>query len=214
MKQAPRKAVAAGKKRATKPARGKTVAGHIRTHQRARKSAPRKNRDEKPPRAPTNPFKLLALANAILLQKKEAKGTAATTGARPEDWTPSFLEALRRNGGYIRPACRLVQVAASNVYARIESDPEFAAGVETAREDAIEEAEAALHIRGVYGTEKPVWFQGIRVGSDLEYSDGNLAKFLEAKRPGVYGKKTTLQNPDGSAFSITVHRVADEQRVP
>jgi hypothetical protein len=102
-------------------------------------------------------------------------------------------------------------VARSTVYERLAAHPEFKERVEEAKAGAIETAESALFTRGVYGTEKPVWFQGRRVGADLEHSDGCLMKYLEAKRPAVYGKRTTLANPDGSAFCITVKRASAER---
>lgn len=213
MKNRPVSRTKAAPKRVAAPSRGKARAGPKRTAQRARgkRSAESPDTAEKKKAARLGIFRKLVLANALALAERESGSGAGQRGPRSEDWTVGFCEAVRNNGGYVRPACRTVGVARSAVYERMESDPEFKARVEEACADAVEASEATLYIRGVHGVEKPVWFQGLRVGADLEYSDGCLTKYLEAKKPEVYGRKTTLQNPDGSAFSITIKRASEER---
>lgn len=203
------------------PRKGKTGARKARpratktvptpTRQRAREGGSGKQSaaaEKKPAGRKPSLLVELVLANAAAIAERAA---TKNTSARRGEWRKGFLETLARNGGYIRTACREIGINRTTVYEAMAADPAFKAAVEEAQADALEAAEEALYIRGRHGVEKPVWWQGLHVGNELEYSDGCLTKYLESKLPTVYGRRAFLSNPDGSAFSITIKRASEER---
>jgi len=105
---------------------------------------------------------------------------------------------------HVYGSCAASGLAHSMVYKWRETDPEFAQRWIEAREAYADRLEAEAFRRGVAGTPKGVWHQGVKVGEELQYSDSLLALMLKAKRKKEYGdaSKVELSGPDGSAIKV------------
>lgn len=91
-------------------------------------------------------------------------------------WRQGFLAQLSLNGN-ISVSAKKVGVSRSTVLKARQLDPEFAAAMIDAREQAIDELEDRARTRAIDGYEEPVFQSGELVGTRRRFSD-DLAKFL------------------------------------
>jgi len=110
----------------------------------------------------------------------------------------ALVEALCKSHGDLTSACRECGVSLRAVVAWLANDTEAAAAVKEAQMIGWASLEHAAYQRAVHGVEKPVWFKGEQVGTETHYSDGLLAKMLDARVPG-YG-----ENPVSGGMTINV----------
>lgn len=115
-----------------------------------------------------------------------------------------YLTALRECLT-VSAAARAARLYPRRVYTWREVDPQFLAAEASAREAAVEFAEAELYRRGVHGVAKPVYQSGKRVvdvdeqgiatpASVREYSDTALIFFLKGNRREVYGDRLDVSH--------------------
>ncbi len=114
-----------------------------------------------------------------------------------------FLAELAKDGNVSRSSL-VAGIPPRTVYARKDSDPEFAAAWRAALEEHADSLEAAARLRAVEGTDKGVWHQGVLVGTEKQYSDSLLLAMLKAKRKREYGdaSKIELTGADGGPVAI------------
>ncbi|MBI4872727.1 MAG: hypothetical protein HY814_14305 [Candidatus Riflebacteria bacterium] len=118
------------------------------------------------------------------------------------NWKPAFLKALRSAGGAVQAACDAVGICRATVYAARAASTEFAAAWDDAKEAAVDDAEALLYDLAMGRVKKPVWYQGERVGFDVEQYEGSLHKYLESRRRGTWGQKRELLGEDGGPLRV------------
>lgn len=94
----------------------------------------------------------------------------------------AFLEALAEVPNLARAACR-AGVMLSQVQAQIENDAPFAECVEMAKAVASGVAEEEAFRRAVHGRLKGIYYQGMKMADEVEYSDQLMVKTLEANDP-------------------------------
>jgi len=128
-----------------------------------------------------------------------------------------FLEAFRQHGNITR-ACDEAAVRdkqgqvlepgpeRNSIRRWVGDDPEFAEALATAREEAADYAEYELWRRGVLGVEKPVYYQGARVGSYREYSDQLLLAQVRKLRPAEWREQQAIDVRTQAALTVTTRQ--------
>lgn len=134
------------------------------------------------------------LGNKPMLGKPVTSGTRRQSLDKLEAQT-AFLEAYTKTGT-ISGAARASGVGKRTHYAWL-SDPEYQQRFADAHETAVDAAEQELRRRGVYGYERPVFFQGEQVGSSTEYSDACLIFYLKGRRQDVFSDRIQHSGPGG-----------------
>lgn len=93
-----------------------------------------------------------------------------------------FLKLVRQTTNVSKSA-RMMGVKPSYVSRVRKSDPVFDAQIETAYEEGLDALEYEVIRRGFKGVNKPVFWQGIIVGTVKEYSDPLAMFMLKSYRP-------------------------------
>ena len=134
-----------------------------------------------------------------------AQSAGAGARAHGEALKVAFLESYA-NLGIIRSACEEAGIVRSTVDNWRKVDPDFAARMLQARQEATDRLEREALRRGVEGVEKPVYQGGVEVGAIREYSDPLLMLMLKANDPKRYREniRAEVSGPDGGAI---VHEV-------
>lgn len=120
-------------------------------------------------------------------------------------WVP-FLSALAESGN-VSHACLQVQIARSTAYEARERHEEFAAAWDEAVEFAADAMELEARRRAVEGTDEPVFYKGMKVGTIRRYSDTLLIFLLKAARPTKYRERVQLD----IARHLDLTKLSDEQ---
>ncbi|TDE85306.1 terminase [Deinococcus sp. S9] len=115
----------------------------------------------------------------------------------------AFILALAVTGN-VSAACKKAKVSRQTVYLYKREDPAFAAAWDEAEAIYVELLEAEADRRAVEGTVKTIYYQGIPVGQERQYSDTLLMFRLKALRPDKYRENSTVKH-DGE-MQITVTR--------
>lgn len=127
----------------------------------------------------------------------------------------AFLDGLRE-GWSVRKSAYAVSVDTQTVYnwrnaseASKQDDgtyrDDFAVRWQSAVRDGVDVLEDEAHRRAVVGVEKPVYQQGVMVGTVTEYSDNLLGLKLRGKRPEVYNtERHEMSGPGGGAITMSV----------
>lgn len=128
----------------------------------------------------------------------------------------TFLAAYREIG-IIKAACEKAGVDRSTYYDWRDHDPDFAAQLPQAKEDAVDSLEYAAYQQAVEGTEEPVVSMGrVVLGSDgkpltmKRYSPQILALLLKANAPEKYKDKQQVEHsgPGGGPIqAVEVYKV-------
>jgi hypothetical protein len=61
----------------------------------------------------------------------------------------------------------------------------------------VDSAEEELRRRGIYGYDKPIYYNGDKVGSATEYSDACLIFYLKGRRQDVFRERMEHSGPGG-----------------
>lgn len=86
----------------------------------------------------------------------------------------------------------------------VRDDPEYAAAVAEAMENAADLMEVEARRRAVDGVDEPVFYKGDQCGAVRKYSDTLLIFMLKAARPEKYRERVThrLEDPDGALARV------------
>lgn len=120
-----------------------------------------------------------------MAKKPARKPAQKKRGRRPKtarDWAPKFFGALRE-GQHVRDAARTAKVHCTTIYDRREADPAFRAAWDAARAIGTNELKAEARRRAYFGTLKPIFQGGKKVGTVIEYSDTLLMFLIKARDP-------------------------------
>ena len=137
-------------------------------------------------------------------------GTPEKRGKPPRGWQSRFTASLAETG-HVTASCRAAKVSRRTVYRERDRSAEFRAAWDEAFEDGIDALEMEARRRAVQGTEKPVFYQGAKVGTTREYSDTLLIFLLKGARPEKYRDSFDLHR---IAEAIESSRLAAEQPAP
>lgn len=96
-----------------------------------------------------------------------------------------FLDALAE-GMTVLDAAKHVSLNERTLYRWRQADADFAEKWVKAYEIGTDSLEAEAQRRAVEGVEKPVFYQGVQVGTVREYSDTLLIFLLKARNPSRY----------------------------
>lgn len=121
-----------------------------------------------------------------------------------EDWREVFLRALRASPN-VSAAAIAAQRNRQYVYTVRKEEPDFKAAWKDAIAQSVDMLEGEMYRRAVEGTLKPVYQNGMLVGSIREYSD-TLAIFLaKAHRPKKYRDNYRIEHTgkDGGPIEHT-----------
>ena len=113
------------------------------------------------------------------------------TPYKPTIWEAAFLRVLARRGN-VTDACEAADIERSTAYRRKDDYPEFKALWEEAEKKAADFLESTAWKRATEGTEKPVWYKGEQVGTELEYSDTLLIFLLKGNKPEKFKERTDI----------------------
>ena len=104
-----------------------------------------------------------------------------------------FLAALAE-GHSPTGAARLARISRSQVTHWRDTDPVFAECWAQAYQAGTEFMEEEAHRRAVFGTEEPVWYQGVQVGTVRKPSDRLMELMLKARAPEKYRERVDVQH--------------------
>ena len=130
------------------------------------------------------------------VSKKADKPTGKTKGRKipAEEWD-QFFEAVISSGGNVSRACERMRVSRVTVYDRRDSDPEFAARLEQARDRGTDALEDEALRRAFEGVEEPVgFFQGVSYETRTNYSDALIQFLLKGNRPNKFRERISTDN--------------------
>lgn len=116
----------------------------------------------------------------------------------------AFLNAYTKIGS-IRAASEAVGVSWQSHYDWLDHEPDYAERWEAAQEGLTETLEKAAVERATVGSERGVYFQGEKVGTERWYSD-SLLMFLLKSRRQVYRDSTAITGPDGGPIQVQAVR--------
>ena len=112
-------------------------------------------------------------------------------GAQPKQ--AAFLTALVINGGQRNKAARAAKIARSTHYRWMELDTQYQALYGKAMVQATEVLEDEAIRRAKEGTSKPIFYQGMKVGSETVYSDGLIMFLLRGAAPEKYRERAEVK---------------------
>lgn len=127
----------------------------------------------------------------------------------PENAT-RFLNALEESGN-VRDAADKAQVGRNSVYLWRRDDEEFRKAWDARITSYGDMLEAEAFRRAYHGVDKPVFQQGVQVGSVREYSDGLLARMLVRFKP-EYSDKVQHTGADGGPVQFIVTRAGSKEK--
>jgi hypothetical protein len=107
------------------------------------------------------------------------------------DWRPVFLKTMGQCAN-VTLSCRAAGISRKTAYQHRERDERFAEQWADAFDDAVDRLELEARRRAVDGTERPVFYKGVKVGSYREYSDNLLMFLLRAYRPEKFRENYDL----------------------
>jgi hypothetical protein len=117
----------------------------------------------------------------------------ATSSVLTPKLKKKFLKEFARLGN-ISQACRNIGIQRRpRVYDWRDTDPEFFAALEDAKEEACDNMEMEAWRRAIEGTVKPVFYLGEKVGEIREYSDTLLIFLLKGALPKKYRDNATVE---------------------
>lgn len=93
-----------------------------------------------------------------------------------------FLDALRHNGN-VSMSARIVNLSRSSIYAFADKNLTFKNAMNEAIVEAREFLLGEAWRRALHGVEKPIWYQGRQIGTQLERSDSLLNTLLKGYFP-------------------------------
>jgi len=126
--------------------------------------------------------------------------TASTRrGDADPDWQNRFISALELTFS-VRYACRMAVVSRDTVYRHRNSNADFRARWDKAREIGLDRSRMTLQenslYRAIHGTKRPIMYKGKRVGWETIYDTAREKMHLEALIPSVYSVKPQFAAPN------------------
>ena len=112
-----------------------------------------------------------------------------------------FIEHFRETGNVTKSA-RALEMTRQTVYSWINEDEQFKEEFENAQEEALDLMEAECKRRAEDGCLKPVFYQGMKCGEILEYSDTLMMFFLKGNRPEKYKDRGEIEHKGNVLFSV------------
>jgi hypothetical protein len=94
-----------------------------------------------------------------------------------------FLMAFVLAAGNVTRAAKAAGIARATHYAWVKDDPEYAASYRECQLNAADVLEDEARRRAVEGTLKGVYYKGVLVDMEVEYSDRLLIQLLKAHHP-------------------------------
>lgn len=120
-----------------------------------------------------------------------------------EPWMSLFLRELKEHG-LINTAATAAGVTRRRVDRERETNAEFEHAMDDALEAAADVLELEARRRAVEGVEKGVYHQGIRMDSEVVYSDGLLTTLLKAKRADEFAERKQITGAGGKPLTVVV----------
>lgn len=103
-----------------------------------------------------------------------------------------FLKAYRETGN-VRMSAAAARVGEGTHHAWQQTDLEYRLVFQMVRSQLADELEGTSFNRALHGTKKPIFQNGEQVGEVTEHDFRREQFFLEAWKPGIYGKKLEVQ---------------------
>lgn len=94
-------------------------------------------------------------------------------------------------------ACNAANIGTTTLQDWRKRDPEFDKQVLDAVERGTDLMEDELRRRALEGVEEGVYYQGVRVDTQVKYSDRLMELAVKARRPHKYRERTELTGADG-----------------
>lgn len=144
----------------------------------------------------------IATGNTPLTPQNDPTGSVTLVSAQREraryalQWRPRFLAVVSLTHS-VQQGARAARVSRDTVRRHREADPDFDAQVMAAQDAAVELLHDVAFRRAIEGDCKPVYWQGIIVGHEREYSDKMQIEMLRAYRPDRFvtpGTKVSINN--------------------
>lgn len=120
-------------------------------------------------------------------------------------WVDVFLRELRETG-LERTAAAAAGTTLKQVRGLAETNEEFKYALEDALERATDVLELEARRRAVDGVEKGVYYQGVRMDTEVVYSDALLTTLLKAKRAAFADKTHVVGSGRDGAIEIVVRQ--------
>lgn len=121
-----------------------------------------------------------------------------------EESQKDFLDALAQRGN-VYAACKIAKVGRRTVYEWREDDAAFRQAWEDALKVAVQVLENEAWRRAAKGTLKPIYQNGVKVGTVREYSDRLMEFLLRGAAPEKYRERQQVEH-SGSAKLIVEYR--------
>lgn len=102
-----------------------------------------------------------------------------------------YLETLRKTSNKTI-AARAAGVAQNTVSNHYHKYPEFAKAVDQCFDEAVDMMEHEVLRRGFLGVPKGVYYQGAKIGEEMQYSDTLALETLRALRPEKWQRNTNI----------------------
>ena len=115
-------------------------------------------------------------------QKYEVYNPDGTLAVEATARWNKFLNVLERVG-IISQACKETKISLSVYYAKYNKSEKFRRVVDEALMNSTQILRDEAMKRAVYGVDKPIWYKGVRVGTDKVYSDSLLLALLKSRDP-------------------------------
>lgn len=151
---------------------------------------------------------------------KRTKRTRSKPAQRSAaDWAPTFLVAVAQLG-IILDACKVAGIGRTAVYERRNSDPDFAAALAAALEDACDDLEGEARRRAFIGlVRKKFNGKGVPIIDpetkqqyvEREYSDQLLTLLLKAHRPERFRDNVKVEHAGKVNVSLKAEELSDDE---
>ena len=117
----------------------------------------------------------------------------------------AFLAAYAHTGNVTR-AAKAANISTECHYKRLKADPTYRLAFEQADIVATGLLEDESTRRAVQGVREGIYWQGVRIGSKLVYSDGLMMFLLRGRRPEKYRESVKVEHggKNGAPIAIEV----------
>lgn len=121
------------------------------------------------------------------------------------DQKVKFIKKLKQTNGNVSKACQVISISRSAVYVHKKEDTAFSELWDETIEQVLDEAEQEVYRRAVKGTNKPVFYKGVKIAALKEYSDRLLEFMLKAGRPEKFRDRVDVNQKVSGSLDITLH---------
>lgn len=120
-----------------------------------------------------------------------------------------FLDSVSRTG-LVAKSARLIGTNSRRIKTECELDKEFAEDFQEALVEYAESCQEELHRRAIDGVEEDVYFQGVKCGTKINYSDSLLTMLVKAKSP-EFREKLSVDTTIHGGVLLTLPQAPDPQ---